>query len=153
MSHSWSREIVLSLASLLLAGTAAAMDINKLPPDNWTVPKTTGLRTMTDATPPRLFVGLPPCRLVDTRGTAGVPINTGGSFGANEFRTWTFTGLCGIPVGADAVSLNITVTNTGGQTAFGFVKVWPGGGVEPNVSTLNFASAGLTVANAAIVPF
>jgi hypothetical protein len=89
---------------------------------------------------------------VDTRGTVGVPINTGGSFGANEARTWTLTGLCGLPVGADAVSLNITVTATGAQTPFGFVSVWPAGTTEPTVSTLNWSTANDTVSNAAIVP-
>jgi hypothetical protein len=151
MRTTWTTRITWVIAGILVAGSLAAMDINKLPPDNWRAP--TGVHTMTDATSPRAFIGLPPCRIVDTRGTAGIPINTGGAFAANEARTWTFTGLCGIPAGADAVSLNITVTDTGGQTAFGFVKVWPGGGTEPNVSTLNWSTGGVTESNAAIVPF
>src|SRR5215467_11102408 len=121
-------------------------------PATWTPTRGQGIHTLADATPPRPFTALSPCRIVDTRGTAGVPINTGGGFAANEFRTWVITGLCGIPVGARSVSLNITVTSTGGETAFGFVKVWPGGGVEPNVSTLNWSTAGVTESNAAIVP-
>jgi hypothetical protein len=152
MTHS-GRIMTCIGVGILVAGAITALDINKLPPDNWAVPKSAGVHTLADATPPLPFIGLPPCRLVDTRGTVGVPINPGGSFAANEARTWTFTGLCGIPVGAREVSLNITVTNTGGQTAFGFVKVWPGFGAEPNVSTLNWSTAGVTESNAAIVPF
>jgi len=44
--------------------------------------------------------------------------------------------------------LNITVTNTQGP---GFILIYPQGGSQPTVSTLNYV-AGQTVANAAIVP-
>ncbi len=54
----------------------------------------------------------------------------------------------GIPAGASAYSLNITVTNTLGA---GFISLYPTGGSAPLVSTLNFV-AGQTIANAAIVP-
>ena len=54
----------------------------------------------------------------------------------------------GIPAAVDAYSLNITVTNTQGA---GFIKIWPQGGTQPNVSTLNYLGA-QTLANAAIVP-
>jgi hypothetical protein len=144
------RVLSLALAAIFAAGSLIALDIDKLPPDNWTVPSRVGIRTtMTDATSPRPFIGLPPCRLVDTRGN-GAPI-TGGAFTTNEIRTWLFAGLCGLPVGTDAVSLNITVTGTG-SSPFGFITVWPAGLVEPTASTLNWNAAGQTVANAAIVP-
>src|SRR5215467_16038293 len=146
---------LVSLSLILLAGTAFGGEAipNWPAPATWTPARAAGVRTLGDVTSPLPFIGLDPCRLVDTRGTAGVPINTGGSFAANEVRTWTFTGRCGIPISAAIVSLNITVTNTGGETGFGFVKVWPGGGAEPNVSTLNWSAAGVTESNAAIVPF
>src|SRR5215467_12240213 len=99
---------------------------------------------------PLPFVALTPCRLVDTRGTGGAPINTGGAFSADEIRTWVFAGLCGISTSAAAVSLNITVTNTQ-PNPFGFLKAWPGGDTEPNVSTLNWSTGGVTESNASIV--
>jgi hypothetical protein len=127
-----------------------------VPLNNWTVPpysisSSSGIHTMVDATPPRLFIGLPPCRLLDTRPPDNNPLDGDGPYVANEARVYTLPGACGIPGGTDAVSLNITVTNTQ-ASPFGFIKIWPQGGTEPNVSTLNWSTGGDTVANAAIVP-
>lgn len=130
-----------ALLSFSFVGTLAASDI---PLRNWAVPET--LRKAVDATSPRSFIGLPPCRIVDTRGNAA-PIQ-GGIYAPGEERSYVLTGICGLPVGADAVSLNITVTQTGGA---GFVSVWTDGTPMPTVSTQNFL-AGETIANAAIVP-
>jgi hypothetical protein len=102
-------------------------------------------------TSPLPFIGLAPCRIVDTRTTTmpnfpagyGPPALTGGSP-----RNFTLTGQCGIPSSAAAVSLNVTVTNTQGP---GFILIYPQGAAQPNVSTLNYV-AGQTIANAAIVP-
>ncbi len=54
----------------------------------------------------------------------------------------------GIPSAVEAYSLNITVTNTQGP---GFILIYPQGGTQPTVSTVNYV-AGQTIANAAIVP-
>jgi endosialidase-like protein len=94
------------------------------------------------------FVGLTPCRLVDTRGNG-----FGGAFGPPALdtgvpRDFPIQGQCGIPAKALAVSLNVTATNTQGP---GFLLLYPQGGVQPLVSTLNYVG-GETVANAAIVP-
>jgi len=94
------------------------------------------------------FTGITPCRIADTRGNGfsgayGPPALTAGSP-----RNFPLTGQCGIPGGAEAVSLNVTVTNTLGP---GFILIYPQGGSAPGVSTLNYV-AGQTVANAAVVP-
>jgi Chaperone of endosialidase len=99
-------------------------------------------------TPALHFVGLTPCRLVDTRGNGFT-----GDFGppalaAGVPRTFFLTGECGIGLTAEAVSLNVTVTDTQGP---GFILIYPEGGTQPAVSTLNYV-AGQTVANAAVVP-
>jgi hypothetical protein len=99
-------------------------------------------------TAPLHFVGLTPCRLLDTRGNGftgqyGPPALTQGSP-----RNFALAGQCGISPTAQAVSLNITVTNTQGP---GFILIYPQGGAQPNVSTLNYVG-GQTVANAAVVP-
>ena len=99
-------------------------------------------------TPPLPLIGINPCRIVDTRGNGftgayGPPALTQGSP-----RNFTLTGQCGISGAAQAVSLNITVTNTQGP---GFILIYPQGGAQPNVSTLNYV-AGQTIANAAVVP-
>src|ERR1700682_6178555 len=96
------RIVPLALLVLLTAGFVLAADINKLPPDNWQPASRSRMHLLTDATSPRPFIRLPPCRIVDTRGN-GAPIQ-GGAFATDEVRTWTIAGLCGLPIGTDAVS-------------------------------------------------
>lgn len=97
--------------------------------------------------PPLPFVAVQPCRVADTRGN-GAPIQGGAFSGPADVRNWTISGVCGIPSGVEAVSVNFTAV---GPAAAGFLVAWPMGGAPPPVSTLNF-NAGETVANAAIVP-
>jgi hypothetical protein len=126
----------------------------------WTSPNAIGLERAREAsvldpmaveavpTPPVPFTGINPCRIVDTRGNGftgayGPPALTQGIP-----RNFTLAGQCGISGAAQAVSLNITVTNTQGP---GFILIYPQGGAQPGVSTLNYV-AGQTIANAAVVP-
>jgi hypothetical protein len=97
---------------------------------------------------PLTFVGIAPCRIVDTRGNGFVGAYGPPALTAGVPRSFTLTGQCGIPGDAGAVSLNVTVTNTLGP---GHIVIFPQGGAQPTVSTLNYV-AGQTVANAAIVP-
>jgi hypothetical protein len=91
-----------------------------------------------------------PCRIVDTRGANG-PFG-GPALVANMTRTFNLpSGPCaGIPAGAEAYSLNVTIIGTSGLTG-GFLSAWPTGSAQPTVSTLNF-NATEVVANAAVVP-
>jgi len=98
------------------------------------------------------FVALAsPARLLDTRGP-GLTID--GEFsGAGLVGTTgrpseqvTVRGRAGVPSGATAVVVNVTVT---GSQSGGYVTLWPGG-AQPPTSTLNF-DAGQTIANAAVV--
>jgi hypothetical protein len=98
-------------------------------------------------TAPLAFTGIPPCRLADTRGNEftgayGPPVLMPGSP-----RSFTLTGQCGIPGNAEAVSLNVTVTNTQGP---GHIVIYPQGGAFPPVATLIYV-AGQTIANAAVI--
>ncbi|HMF10486.1 MAG TPA: hypothetical protein VKJ00_15210, partial [Thermoanaerobaculia bacterium] len=99
-------------------------------------------------TPPLPLIGIPPCRIADTRGNGFTGQYGAPSLPAGSPRSFVLTGQCGIPSTAQAVSLNVTVTNTLGP---GFVKIFPEGGASPVVSTVNF-TAGETIANAAVVP-
>lgn len=99
-------------------------------------------------TPPLHFVGITPCRLVDTRGNGFTGAYGPPSLPQGVQRNLVLAGQCGISGTAQAVSLNVTVTNTQGP---GFILIYPQGGAQPNVSTLNYV-AGQTVANAAVVP-
>ena len=77
------------------------------------------------------FQSLTPCRVVDTRSDAGLT----DAAASNVTRTFAVGGQCGVPVGAKAVTGNLTVTN---QTHRGYLKLWPAGLSEPLISTLNF---------------
>jgi hypothetical protein len=97
-------------------------------------------------TPPIAFVAIAPCRLADTRPTG--PFS--GPFGppslvASTPRMFPVAGNCGVPLTAQAVSMNMTVTLTSGA---GHFSIWPDGSPQPSplVSTLNYV-AGQTVAN------
>ncbi len=96
---------------------------------------------------PGVFVPVSPCRVADTRnptGTFGGPSMTGPS--SRDFPIPS--GACGIPAGALAYSLNVTVVPKG---KLGYLSLWPSGEPQPFVSTLN-SFQGYVVANAAIVP-
>jgi uncharacterized repeat protein (TIGR01451 family) len=92
------------------------------------------------------FYTVNPCRLVDTRPSS--------QLGSGEERPFDLVALaaasCGgaIPTGAQAVSVNLTVT---GATAPGNVRLYPAdASTVPTVSSINFV-AGQTRANNAIV--
>jgi hypothetical protein len=101
------------------------------------------------------FVGIVPCRIIDTRagqgfsGQAGPP-----ALVANTTRTFQITGTvpglpsqCGIPATAVAISVNFTVTNFAGA---GDIRVFPSGGTLPIASILNYQIE--NIANATTVP-
>ena len=137
------------LAGALVAVPLAAEDI---PLRNWMVPSSVpgGLGKQVDATPPRPFIGLPPCRVIDTRG--GAPLGGGGILTNSEARNFAVTGICGIPAGTDAISANFTVTGSPAAPPGAFILAYPTGSPpSPIVSLLNF-QAGQTIANAGIVP-
>jgi len=85
--------------------------------------------------------------VADTRWAAG-------TFGGPEMEgpiTRVFpipASACNIPSTAAAYSLNVTVVPDG---YLGYLTIWPDGGSQPLVSTLN-SWDGSVVANAAIVP-
>ena len=92
------------------------------------------------------FHSLPPCRAVDTRdpgGPWGGPALAGG-----PPRSFALAGRCGIPAGARAVSVNLTVV---GATADGNLRAYPADVAEPGTSAMNFR-AGQIRANNAILP-
>ena len=95
---------------------------------------------------PLRFIPVLPCRLVDTR-------NANGPFGGPKLGGGTSSSFvipnspCNIPPTAAAYSLNVTVVPDG---QLGYLTIWPTGGAQPLVSTLN--SDGRVKANAAIVP-
>jgi hypothetical protein len=89
-------------------------------------------------TGPTDFYTLPPCRLLDTRLSDGP--GGGPAVSAAGRRTVVAGGRCGIPTGAKAVSLNVTVV---APTAPGNLSLFPG------IPTISFAR-GETRANNAV---
>lgn len=88
------------------------------------------------------YAGLTPARVLDTR-TADPAL----PFEGGSEHELVVVGVGGVPADATSVQLNVTVT--GGSSA-GFVTVYPCGGVRPWASNVNFV-AGQTVANGATV--
>jgi hypothetical protein len=97
------------------------------------------------AGPPARFVSVGPTRILDSRdGTGGYAT----PWSPDQTRSLPVTGVAGVPTGATAVVLNLTVTDAAQP---GFVTVAPAGGVVPLASNLNFV-AGQTIANLVTVP-
>ena len=93
---------------------------------------------------PFQFHSLTPCRLADTRTVANGPILSDGAT-----RTFVVQGLCGVPVGAKAATVNLTAVGPNGP---GFLTMFPSGITKPVVSSLNFNAGEPALGNGAIVP-
>jgi len=91
------------------------------------------------------FHTVTPCRVVDTRDADG-PLG-GPALQPGAVRVFVVTGLCGVPSTAQALSVNVTVTQ---PTAAGYLRLLPNNqSTQPLVSSINFA-LGQTRANNAI---
>ncbi len=86
------------------------------------------------------YVAVNPARILDTR-------TSGGPLGKQGTRKVQVSGKGGVPNGASAVVMNVTATNTTGNS---FLTVSPAGKPRPNASNLNYIP-GLTVPNLVIV--
>ncbi len=86
-----------------------------------------------------------PCRLVDTRGTAG-PFG-GPNLAANANRAFTVGGRCGVSTAANAVAVNVTVV----PASAGYLTFGATGATKPLAATITFR-AGLVRTNNAILP-
>lgn len=93
------------------------------------------------------YYPLPPCRIVDTRSSAGPlagPFLTAGS--TRSFPVLSST--CNISASAQAYVLNFAAVPRG---TLGYLTAWPAAQPQPLAATLN-AVTGTVTANAAIVP-
>jgi sugar lactone lactonase YvrE len=89
-----------------------------------------------------VFQPLSPTRVADTRSGSGEPY-AGQTLQAGDTLEMQVAGLDGIPTGAEAVSINVTVTDTSSD---GFLTIYPAGTARPMASDLNW-SPGETRAN------
>jgi hypothetical protein len=105
----------------------------------------TGLATQAAAQGgPYQYHSVTPCRVADTRTPAPAS-----PLADQETRTFVVQGVCGIPVGAAAVSINLTAL---GPTGLGFLTAFPTGITRPVVSSLNFSAGEPALGNGALVP-
>jgi hypothetical protein len=104
---------------------------------------------------PLAFVGVIPCRLVDTRPESSFPVGYGApALAVNATRDFDLNSAAhcpGIPSDAGAYSLNFTIIGGSGVFTNAFLTAWATGDTQPVVSTLNF-NANQLEANAAVVP-
>lgn len=91
------------------------------------------------------YYSLSPCRLLDTRATAG-PFG-GPNLPANASRSFAVGGRCGVSSAAVAVAVNITVV----PASSGYLSFGATGAPRPTASAINFRS-GIVRANNAILP-
>ena len=83
-----------------------------------------------------------PCRVIDTRG------GNGAFNGTLNPPVDVLDSTCGVPSQSQAYVLNATVVPVG---SLGYLTLWPDGGQQPVVSTLN-AYDGVVTSDMAIVP-
>lgn len=99
---------------------------------------------------PYQYYAVTPCRVYDTRtGQPSAGGTGGGVVYSATIRTFVLRGLCGIPTGAAAVSLNLTIVTPNAPQ--GDLRIAPYPGTFPAVSTINYYATE-TIANGAIVP-
>lgn len=91
------------------------------------------------------YTPVTPVRVLDTRKAIGVPGIA--KVAPNGTVKLKLAGVAGVPAGAAAVALNVTVTNV---SVGGVVTAYPDGTSLPNASNLNFGK-GQTVANTVVV--
>jgi len=121
------------------AAAVAGASVGKLGAQPDSIPRS----SVTPLTAPLVFVGITPCRLVDTRSFQDFPA----PFGApplqpNVIRTFPLKSHpnCVIPPEAKAFSLNLLAISSG---PLSWLSAWPDGYPYPYTSFLNGATAGL----------
>jgi hypothetical protein len=134
----------LSKVALLAAGTVAVAAVSSPPAAH--------------AGGPYQYYAVTPCRVADTRaanGATNCPATgncTPALVGNGTARSFQIQGLCGVPVGAAAATINVTIATPQMTVQYGFLTLWPSGATQPRVSTINFSTSDQALANGAIVP-
>ena len=99
-----------------------------------------------------VFTSVTPERILDTRNGVGALAGRVGALdGSATALELQVTGRGGVPAGASAVALNVTVVGGEANDFGGYVTVYPCGASKPEASNLNFVS-GQTVPNSVIAP-
>jgi hypothetical protein len=94
------------------------------------------------------FYGLPACRLLDTR-LAPNPESGGPSLAHGVARAIKVQGLCGVPTGAAAATVTLTIVS---PSEGGHLTAFPFGAPLPAASVINFPAFVSARANGTVVP-
>lgn len=144
---------ILGVLVILLAPSFVLAD--DIPLKNWTIPQDE-LTKQVDVTQGVAFVGMVPCRIVDTRPSQGFPAAWGPpALVMNATRNFDLNSAphcTGIPASVEAYSLNVTVAEPVGP---GDLRMYPQGSPPATpTSLMNWSGSGaaFAIANAAIVP-
>jgi hypothetical protein len=137
---------VKGVSAIIAAGTGSAIRIFVTDPTH-VILDITGYFVGASEPGGLLFYPLTPCRIVDTRESAGPLGGPSLAGGANrDFPVLLST--CSVPPSAVAYSLNFAAVPNG---RLGFLTAWPTGQSRPVVAALN-APTGTPTANASILP-
>jgi hypothetical protein len=103
---------------------------------------------------PYQYHALTPCRVVDTRNANGTDGGPALTYPGTRPRVFQIQGNCGVPTGATAVTINVTIVspNMTGPNMAGFLTFYPTSQPLPNVATIVWTNADSALANGAIVP-
>ncbi len=103
--------------------------------------------TVSSGTTTTFYRKVTPCRIFDTREPG--PQTTGIPLSSSALHAFRIQGDCGVPVGATAVTANVTVA---GPTTLGDLRVFPAATAAPLASTINWSAGESAIANGAILP-
>jgi hypothetical protein len=95
---------------------------------------------------PFKYHAITPCRLFDTRDGTGTTAGRRSNPGPYTFRV---QGKCGVPVGANAVSINVTVVT---PSAAGDLRLFPSDVGFPVVAVMSYDAGEQALCNGAILP-
>ena len=104
---------------------------------------------------PFQYYSLTPCRAVDTRITTQAVGGYGPGLASGNRKSFPIQGNCSVPVGAKAVTVNVTVVKPTKQSSLssGYLSIYPtDASPVPTVSTINWATGTTAIANGANVP-
>jgi hypothetical protein len=117
-------------ASISYNGAATTVSISAGPP---APPPTPG--------PSLQFYSLAPCRIADTRSSTPPALSGGAT------RTFSGTGICGVPSTAKALAVNVTVTQ---PKSAGDLRLFPAGATLSPASAISYAAGQTRAANTVV---
>lgn len=140
------------VATSFLVGPSARAGDPSAPPRESPPAQNLDAMALATAQTNTLFVGITPCRIVDTR-------KAGGRLGKNAVRTFVVAGTtgfsaqggaaggCGIPASATAVAASLTSVK---PKKNGYLRAWPATAAEPGTTSVSYVKKQSTTAGSTL---